>query len=220
ASRAKTYLHPTYGLHYHKENKQQRHQLDLRFSNNGGATNARSLRYKIIHPALTYTYQLKLNQWWLGAYFNSSSLLLFPQHDTDLFEDNPNSYTVTNGFGFALDRRTTIWQRPGQRLDLSLGIRSALITNIVRPPHTSAGYLPGGTPSPANEVSEPTPLNSGKWYSYGKHQSWRLQAGLRYELGQHLSANLNYALSWQRVGGVQPLSHFYQQIELGLGCRF
>ena len=198
----KKYIQPKIGLVYSKWNEKKREELSLSYTSTFQPSNPKNLWYKIIHPEVNYTYQRKVDDAWIGGFFQSSTILNFPKNGKKLFGNNPISYTIANSLGVAVDLVEPLLENDNRRLDLILGGRTALLSHVIRPNYGHPypeHYLQEDVFTPTRSGLGKSIPKSGKLRTLDKFQNMKLVLGLNFYYKDHLKVGVQYERNFQRI---------------------
>jgi len=205
----KKYIQPKFGFHFNKWNDKTRKSFSVSYSTTQNVAAAKNLWYKVFHPEINYSYQRKVGTTWIGAFYESNTLLLFPKSNTSSFGNNPISYTMANNIGLTVDYSRDIATRGNARFDADLGARVALLSYLVRPIHGHPypeKFMQEGVFDPNMKGLGKAMIKSGKIRTIDKYNSIKLSFGLNYYHKDHLKVGLRFERNIQKVSEGRRMS--------------
>jgi len=217
SARSKSGWTPSYEINFKKikEHSKQEWNFGFLFAHNLG--NDALLHAKLIRPNITYSYERKFNQMWIGGFFNSSTILHFPRTNTRHFENNPISYTISKSIGPKISLNRNIdhdhrWSFDGEA-------QISLLSYVVRPAYGHPypeKYLQSGTFHPTRRNMTTPLMKSGKIHSIDKLQSFKIVLQISYLISDHTKISVNYRVDYLSTTNQQQSQFSSQEILLGI----
>ena len=215
----KKYIQPKFGFHFNKWNDKTRKSFSVSYSTTQNIKDAQNLWYKVFHPEINYSYQRKVGTTWIGAFYESNTLLLFPKSKTGSFGNNMISYTMANNIGLAVDYTKEIMTRGNARFDADLGARMALLSYLIRPiqghPYPEK-FMKEGVFDPNMKGLGKAIVKSGKIRTIDKYNSIKLSLGLNYYYKDNLKVGLRFERNIQKVKEGRRMSFGASDLMMGV----
>ena len=219
----KKYVQPRVGFFYGKWNHQKKQELELSYSMNLNVKNPQFLWYKIINPEVSYAYQRKVKDNWLGGYFQSSTLLSFPKNGKKGFGNNPISYTIANSLGIAFDRSFSLRENEKNNWKMDAGVRSTLLSYVIRPHYAHPypeHFLQEDIFNPTREGMGSSIFKSGKIRTPNKYWGFNLRLGINYFHRDNLKLGFQYRLNVQSSHHQRKMLYRTQDLILGISYLY
>lgn len=214
---------PTYGIAFTKWTNTTRQEFDLAFTMHSKVDRSRLLSLKFMRPYFTYSLQKKVNNIWIGGFFNHNTLLTYPSSRTGHFGNNPISYTLANSIGPKISWSNGFDLNNDRKLNITSSLETAVLSYVVRPafghPYPDQ-FLESGDFTPTRKGMAGALVKSGKLMTINKFQSIRLVIGLSYLLSDHVGIGLNLNLDYQRTNDINTSSITTKDVLLSLSYQY
>jgi len=181
---------PTYHIGWRKQTSSTRQELDLTFSMKSSVKSERILDLRFFKPSFSYSLEKRVNDAWIGGFFNTTTFLTFPSSRTGHFSNNPVSYTMTNSIGPKMSWGRSWEVNDVERFRLMTSAETSLLSYVVRPAYGHPypeRFLQSGTFTPTREGMAGPLLRSGKLMSINKFQSFKVVFSLSYFMSDELA---------------------------------
>ncbi len=181
-----------FGIHHEKVTDASRTYFSAKFGINFRPKKGEGLRYGVLNPDVSFSYQRKANNTWIGPYLSHQTLLTQASNTRGLFNNNPVSYTMLSSLGLAVDQTFDI---SDSNFELTAGGRVALLNHSIRPSYAHPypdEFLVEGVFDPTREGMAPAILRSGKIRSVDKVQNFRVRFGISYSISNSFKLGLAY----------------------------
>jgi len=219
----KKYVQPKFGLVYRKQNDKKRQELLLSFTSSLSRDQPKYLWYKIINPEVSYTYQRKVADFWVGGYYQSSTFLNWAQNDQNSFGNNSIAYTISNNLGIAVDRSLEISSKGKHKFDSDMGVRSTLLSHVIRP-HYGHPYpehfLQEDVFNPTRAGMGKSVAKSGKLRTVNKFWGMNLKLGFNYIYNDKWKMGVQYGFNMLRNNEGKKMIQKAHDVMLGVSYLY
>jgi hypothetical protein len=200
-------------LKYHWGGIQNKQSIDVSFGKNFRSLKNNLVIFNFLKPTIVYTFQRKVNNFFLGGFADIGALLAFPRGWTG---DNAIAYTLWTSLGVSAEYYKAISSKKESAFFLKL--RFPLISYVVRPAY--------GFPYPEKFIRDGTfdfqRQNMGKYIlTSGKITSLHKFQNILFDLGYLLhitkkrhQVGLTYTLEYLRYNEVRDVMQFRNGIKL------
>ncbi|MEN0049861.1 MAG: hypothetical protein AAF806_22560 [Bacteroidota bacterium] len=209
-------------ISYFQVSERNLHRIDLGFGKNRINRNHRAATIINLRPQLTYTFQRKFIDWYVGGTMNIGSLLSFPNSNR-WAGNNTISYTIWSSLGIS-GRYQKPFELKNQRFHVVADFHFPLLSYLIRPtyglPYPS-NYLEDGTFDFQRQNLTSALLRSGKIRSLDQFQYLETRLGLSTFLTskQH-EIRLSYLFDYFNVNEVKPVRQIRNGLELSGAYKF
>ena len=195
SSVSKNVIMPSATLFFSKQGLESKHEWALSYRGTAKSAGGSLLNFKVFHPEFQYSYLRKIGNQWIGAFINSSNLIVIPDSPLGGFSNNPVSYTLANSFGLKVEKNHALFNNEKHRLELQSSMQMALLSHVVRPAYAHPypeDFLKESTFNPTREGMPSSVMSSGKIRSIKDYQSFTVKLGLGYYFNNNFKMNLSY----------------------------
>jgi len=196
----KKMIMPQAALIFTRYNDKRREQWELGYTTSRIKGQSNTLQYKIIRPEITYNYQRQIKGHWVGAFFQSSTLLNLPKSNLPGYVNNPISYTINQSLGLSYSKSSQLHKTDNHVVNFDTEAKMALINYLIRPAYGHPypdKFLQEKTFNPTKEGMGSAIAKSGKIKTVNKYQSFKVVLGINYIHKDHLKLRVQYAFDMQ-----------------------
>lgn len=208
---------PSYEINFKKIKTHSKQEWSFGFSMANQLGNDPLLNAKVIRPNITYSYERKFKQLWIGGFLNSSTILQFPRTNTSHFENNPISYTISQSIGPRFSLNQNFGTHDQWSLDGAAQI--SLLNYVIRPAYGHPypeKYLQAGRFHPTRSNMTAPLIKSGKIHSIDKFQSFKIVLGISYIVSDRMKVSVNYRIDHLNTTDRQRSKFSSQEILFGV----
>lgn len=214
---------PSYMIGFKKRDARTKQEFLLSFSMDGKNDTDRLLNLRFIKPSFSYSFEKKVNDFWVGGVFNHNTLLTFPSSNTGHFNNNPISYTIANSFGPKISWLKGIQVEGADRYLIESSVETSLLNYVIRPSYAHPypeKFLRSGTFTPTKEGMALPLLRSGKVFSVGKYQTFKVVLGLSYFISDRIKVGMNFNFDYARTADINTSSISSKDILFQLSYQY
>jgi len=219
----KKYLQPKMGLVYRKQNDKKREELILSFTTTLRPDQPQYMWYKIINTEVNYTYQQRVNDTWVGGFYQSSALLNWATDGRNSFGNNPIAYTISNNLGVAVDRSEEIFSKGKHKFSLDGGVRTTLLSHVIRPHYAHPypeHFLQEDVFNPNQVGMGKSVAKSGKFRTIDKFLGLNLRLGINYIHNDRWKMGVQYGFNILRNNKVKKMTQKNHDVLLGVSYLY
>lgn len=211
----RNYWAPKFEIGFQQVREHYRQNIVMSYIHKGAVNKDELLDLRIFFPSLSYSYERRIGNNWIGGAYSTSVLLAFPSSNSNIFNNNPVSYTMIHSLG----PRFSKVNHYGDKWSLEASAQVGLINYVVRPAYGHPypdQFLETGTFTPTRKGMAGPLVRSGKLLSVNKHQSFNIKFGISYFVNDHFKMDLDFNFAYTRNQGLKESTFSNTDILLGM----
>lgn len=214
-------LAPKYGLEYTKIRPKSHSVFQAQFYRMKSNSDQDILGLLSIRPVINYAYRRKVkDDFWIGGFYESNTMLNFPIDRLKLYTNNTISYNIAQSFGPSIVYRRNLSGTNNTGAAFFGSVQSSLFSYLIQPafahPYPEK-YLDESVFSPTRSGMAGPIVRSGKLVSVGRYRSLRIELGVHFFVSNKVKIGINYINDiFYAKAGHKALSYMGHDLMLGV----